>query len=186
MSKNLLVVLLAMALVGIGSYWGLFRTSQDNEVSRSTAIDAPSQSGKLAPSERQPVLPQDSPLNRTERTTLNRAVSGVSETQKRRRPVPKLDKVQQLIEEALFSFEAEDRALAVSELGLLEPTNEVLQACLEALGDPDEKVRAEAALALEMLEEPAVIPDLLNVAAADPSQEVREIAAEALESLMDP
>jgi len=183
MSRKLLVYLLALVLVSVGSYWGLSRISRAEE-SRST--DARSPSAELDSSRRHPSLSQGSPLNRTERIALNRAAPGVLETQKRYGPIPKVDKVQQLIEEALLSFDAEDRALAVSELGLLEPKNEVLQACLEALGDPEEKVRAEAALALEMLEEPAVIPDLQRVAAADPSQEVRKMAAEALESLMNP
>ncbi len=186
MSRKLLVYLLALVLVGIGSYWGLSRISRANEESRSTAFDAPSPSAEPDSSRRHPSLSQRSPLNRTERVALNRSAPGVLEARKRYGPIPKVDKVQQLIEEALLSFHTEDRALAVSELGLLEPTNEVLQACLEALGDPEEKVRAEAALALEMLEEPAVIPDLQRVAAADPSQEVREMAAEALESLMNP
>ena len=183
MSRNLLVNLLALVLVSVGSYWGFSRISR---VEKSRSTDTRSPSAERDSSRWHPSLSQGSPLNRTERVALNRAAPGVLEAQKRYGPIPKMDKVQQLIEEALLSFHAEDRALAVSELGLLEPTNEVLQACLEALGDPEEKVRAEAALALEMLEEPAVIPDLQRVAAADPSQEVREMAAEALESLMNP
>ncbi len=186
MSRKLLVYLLALVLVGFGWYWGLSRISRDSEESRSSASDDHIPSAKLDASKRHLSPSHGSPVKRSERVTLNRAAPGVLEAQKRYGPIPKLDKVQQLIEEALLSFHAEDRALAVSELGLLEPTNEVLQACLEALGDPEEKVRAEAALALEMLEEPAVIPDLQRVAAADPSQEVREMAAEALESLMNP
>ncbi len=186
MSRKLLVYLLALVLVGIGSYWGLSRSSRVKGKSRSSAFDTLSPSAEPDSSRRRPSWSQGSPVKRGERVALNRAAPGVLEAQKRYGPIPKVDKVRQLIEEALFSFDAEDRAWAVSELGLLEPTNEVLHACLEALGDPEEKVRAEAALALEMLEEPAVIPELHRVAATDPSQEVREMAAEALESLMNP
>ena len=186
MSRNLLVYLLALVSVCIGLYWGLSRILLDSEVGPSAGLDAPGQSAELDLSQRQPVLPQGSLLERTERVTFNRAAPGVLEAPKRRGPVPKVEKVQELIEEALLSFDAKDRAFAVSELGLLEPTFEVLQACLEALSDPEEKVRAEAALALEMLEEPAAIPYLQVVAAEDPSQEVREMAALALDSLMNP
>ena len=186
MSRNLLVYLLALVSVCIGLYWGLSRILLDSEISRSTALDAPGQSAKLEPSKRQLVLPQGSLLERSERVTLNRAAPGVLEADKRRGSIPKVDKVQQRIEEALLSFDVEDRAFAVSELGLLEATSEVLFACLEALSDPEEKVRAEAALALEMLGEPAAIPYLQGVAAEDPSQKVREMAAMAIDSLMNP
>ncbi len=142
MSSNLLVYLLALVFVCIGLYWSISRIFLDSEVGRSTALDAHSQSAGIDASQRQPFLPQGSPAKRTERITLNRAVPGASEAQKRRGPVPDRDKVQQLIEEALLSLDAEDRAFAVSELGLLEPTSEVLFACLEALSDPEEKVRA--------------------------------------------
>ena len=184
MSRRLFVYLLALVLVGIGSYWGLSRISRDNEEIPSRASDVLTQSARIDAS--QHVMRQGSPAKRGERMTFNRAVAGASEAQKRYGPVPDVDKVQELIEEALLSFDPEDRAFAVSELGLLEPTSEVLFACLEALSDPEERVRAEAALALEMLEEPAAIPYLQPVAAGDPSQEVREMAAEAIESLMNP
>ena len=117
---------------------------------------------------------------------LNHAVLGGSEAQKRDGPVPKRDDVYRLIEKALESSEAEDRAFALSELGLLEPTAEIVGVCFEALGDPEEEVRAEAALALEMLEDRTAIHVLQRVIEVDPSQEVREAAAEALESLMNP
>jgi len=185
MSRKLLVYLLALVLVGIGSYWGLSRISRDNEEIPSKASDVLTQSARIDASQLH-VMPQGSPAKRGERMTFNRAVPGASEAPKRYGPVLDVDKVQELIEEALLSFDPEDRAFAVSELGLLEPTSEVLFACLEALSDPEEKVRAEAALALEMLEEPAAIPYLQRVAAGDPSQEVREMAAQALESLMNP
>ncbi len=184
MSRKLLVYLLALVLVGIGSYWGLSRISRDNEEIPSKASDVLTQSARIDASHH--VMPQGSPAKRGERMTFNRAVPGASEAQKRYGPVPDVDKVQELIEEALLSFDPEDRAFAVSELGLLEPTSEVLFACLEALSDPEEKVRAEAALALEMLEEAAAIPYLQPVAAGDPSQEVREMAAKAIESLVNP
>ena len=91
-----------------------------------------------------------------------------------------------LIDEALHAAKPEDRASAVSELGLLDSTPEILFACLDALKDPDEDVRVDAVLALEMLEELTVIPVLQRVTERDPSEEVRETAAEAIESLMNP
>lgn len=174
MPRNLLLSLLAVGLLAIGLYLGLSRNSLDEEESRSAA------------SKVHTALPQGAFERGSERATFNPSVVGNSEVQKRDGPVPREDDVYQLIEEALQSSEAEDRAFALSELGLLEPTSEILLACFQALRDSQEEVRVEAALALEMLEEPAAIPHLRVVAARDPSQEVRETAAEALESLMNP
>ena len=174
MPRNLLLSLLAVGFLAIGLYLGLSRNSLDEEESRFAAFKS------------QTALPQGAFERRSERATLNPSVLGTREVQKRGWPVPEEDDVYQLIEEALLSSEAEDRAFALSELGLLEPTADILLACFEALRDSQEDVRVEAALALEMLEEPAAIPHLRVVAERDPSQEVRETAAEALESLMNP
>ncbi len=174
MPRNLLLSLLAVGPLAIGLYLGLSRNSLDEEESRSAA------------SKSHTALPQGAFERRSERATLNPSVLGNSEVQKRDGPVPEQDDVYQQIEEALQSSEAEDRAFALSELGLLDPTPEILLACFEALSDPEEYVRVEAALALEMLEEPAAVPVLRRVLEVDPSHEVREMAAEALESLMNP
>jgi len=154
---------------------GHSRNSLDEEESRSEASWVRSQGVKPAASKSHTALPQGAFVRRSERATLNPSVLGNSEVRKRDGPVPEVQ-----------SSEAEDRAFAVSELGLLEPTSEIFLACFEALGDSEEDVRVEAALALEMLEEPAAIPLLRVVAERDPSWEVRQTAAEALESLMNP
>ena len=91
-----------------------------------------------------------------------------------------------MILEALHGTEREDRAYAVSELGLLDPTPEVLSACFQALGDPEAEVRLEAVLALESLEDPAALPVLRRVVEEDTSESVREAATEAVDSLMNP
>ncbi len=186
MPRNLLLSLLTLGFLATGLYLGLSRNSLDEEESRSAASWVRSQSVKPEASKSHTALPQGAFVKRSERATFNPSVLGNSEVQKRDGPVPEEDDVYQLIEEALQSSQAEDRAFAVSELGLLEPTSEIFLACFEALGDSEEDVRVEAALALEMLEEPAAIPLLRVVAERDPSQEVRETAAEALESLMNP
>ena len=95
------------------------------------------------------------------------------------------DETQTLIDQALHSPESEDRAFAVSELGLLDHSSMVLLACLEALQDGNQEVRSEAVLALETIGDPTVISTLEHVERKDPSQEVREWASEALEYLRE-
>ena len=186
MSRNLLLSLLTVVLLATGLYLGFSRNSLDEEERHPAPLKVQSQSVKPEASKSRTALPGGSLEKRNERAILNLAVLGSSEAQKRDGPVPEEDDVYQLIEEALQSSEAQDRAFAVSELGLLEPTSEIFLACLEALKDTEEDVRAEAVLALEMLEEPAAIPVLQRVIEVDLSQEVREAATEALESLMNP
>ncbi len=91
-----------------------------------------------------------------------------------------------MIFESLHGAETDDRAFAVSELGLFDPTPEVLAACFQALGDQEDEVRLEAVLALESLEDPAALPVLRRVAEEDASEVVREAATEAVDSLMNP
>ncbi len=186
MSRNLLTCVLPVGLLAMGLYSGLSRNSPDDEEGRTGTLKVPGQSEKPDTSQSHLALPQGSPEKRNERVTFNPTVLGRSQAEKRDGPVPEEDEVYQLIDEALHSTEAEDRAFALSELGLLEPESDILLACFEALGDSEEDVRVEAALALEMLEEPAAIPLLRVVADRDPSQEVRETAAEAMEFLMNP
>ena len=100
--------------------------------------------------------------------------------------MPEDEDTLQLIDEALHSADADDRASAVSDLGSAEPTTEVWLALLTTLRDSDEEVRLETILALESLENPAAIPVLKRIAAEDRSEEVREAAAEALDYLVNP
>ncbi len=105
-----------------------------------------------------------------------------SEGQKRSGPVP--EDAHELIEEALHSSDPEERAFALSELGLLEPQPEILDACYRGLQDQDAEVRMEAVLALEMLEDPGAVQALEEVMERDPSPQVREAAAESREELL--
>lgn len=102
--------------------------------------------------------------------------------QKRSGPVP--EDAHELIEEALYSSDPEDRALALSELGLLGAQPEILDACYRGLEDQNEEVRLEAVLALEMLEDPGAVQALEEVMERDPSPRVREAASESREELL--
>lgn len=86
----------------------------------------------------------------------------------------------------LYAPDAADRAHAFREIGLLDPTPELMKSCLQGLSDQDEDVRMEAIPALEMFENSSVIPWLERIAARDPSSQVREAALEALDSLRNP
>ncbi len=140
MSRNLLLSLLTLGFLATGLYLGLSRNSLDEEKSRSAASWVRSQSVKPEASKSHTALPQGAFERRSERANLNPSVLGNSEVQKRDGPVPEEDDVYQLIEEALQSSQAEDRAFALSELGLLDPTPEILLACFEALSDPEEEL----------------------------------------------
>jgi len=104
------------------------------------------------------------------------------EGQKRSGPVP--EDAHELIEEALHSADPEERAFAMSELGLLEPQPEILDACYRGLQDQDEEVRLEAVLALEMLEDLGALQALEEVMGRDPSPRVRDAASESREELL--
>lgn len=93
------------------------------------------------------------------------------------------DYIQELIDEALSAAETNDRAYAVSELGLLESRPAIAEACLVAVEDGEAEVRLEAITALEALEDLSTIENLRQVAREDPSQEVREAAAAAASEL---
>ncbi|MDA2924415.1 HEAT repeat domain-containing protein [Acidobacteria bacterium AH-259-L09] len=189
MSRNLLLYLLPVGLLAVGVYLGFSANSPDDGESRSPPLKVQSQSESVDPeaSRSYPAPPQESLEDGDERVAFSPApeLKG-KDAQKRDGPVPEEDDVHQLIDEALRSSESEDRAFALSELGLLEPTSQILLACLEALNDPDEEVRGEAVLALEMLEQHSAIPVLQRVTEEDPSEEVREAASEALKYLMNP
>ena len=103
---------------------------------------------------------------------------------KRSGSAPELSELHRLIGKALYFHKAEERASAFSELGLLEPTPQILFACGRGLQDPQEEVRLEAVLALETLEDPYGIPLLREVIERDPSSHVREAALESLAELL--
>ncbi len=103
---------------------------------------------------------------------------------KRDAPLPADEDVRRLIEEVLYAADVGDRAFAVSELGSLDPSSEVLSACRRALKDREEEVRLEAILALEMLEDVTAVPVLKEEAAKDSSEKVRKAARQALDFLI--
>ncbi len=178
-------ILLAIAAFLLILYWTTRGDSEESSPAGELSSNgsAPragkSRSGRLTQNPLSPVPPVN---RRDDRPARLPAKSHA----KREGPIPEEDQIAGLIFESLHGTETEDRAFAVSELGLFDPTPEVISACFQALGDPEDEVRMEAVLALESLEDPAALPVLRRVAKEDTSESVREAATEAVDSLMNP
>lgn len=91
-----------------------------------------------------------------------------------------------LAERALFGRDPDEREAAVWELGVQEPTEKVVRACLEALRDPDPRVRLEAVQALEVLNVRSAEEQLRFLSSNDPDATVRESAADVVRGLQSP
>ena len=177
--KTILLALSAFLLI---LYWTSFRRSEQASSGPAPALNGPApQTGK----QRSNRLRQNPLSPGTARDDRPGALP-TTRHEKREGPIPEEDQVAGLIFESLHGAETEDRTFAVSELGLLDPTPEVLSACFQSLGDPEPDVRLEAVLALESLEDPAALPVLRRVVEEDTSEEVREAATEAVEALANP
>ncbi len=180
-------ILLALAAFLFILYWTSRGESNPSDPESSSSERAPDsigsapRTGASPPRQlpRNPLSPDDPRDDRPGRLPTKKH-------DKREGPVPEEDEVAGLIFESLHGAETDDRAFAVSELGLFDPTPEVLAACFQALGDQEDEVRLEAVLALESLEDPAALPVLRRVAEEDASEVVREAATEAVDSLMNP
>lgn len=178
-TKTILVALAAFLLI---LYWTSFRRSEQTPPSPDPASIGPApQTG-----ERQSRRTTQNPLSRGTMRDDRPGQLPAQRDEKREGPVPEEDQAAGLIFQALHADETEERAYAVSELGLLDPTPEVLSACFQALGDSASDIRLEAVLALESLEDPAALPVLRRVAEEDTSEEVKEAATEAVDSLENP
>ena len=178
-TKTILLALSAFLLI---LYWTSFRKSEETTPRHAPAsVGSAPQTGKRQSRRltQNPLSPGTARDDRPGRLPAKR-------DEKRGGPIPEEDQVATLIFESLHGAETEDRAYAVSELGLFDPTPEVLSACFQALGDSEPDVRLEAVLALESLEDPAALPVLRRVVEEDTSEEVREAATEAVDSLMNP
>jgi hypothetical protein len=197
MSKKSWVVLLIAALVTIGVYRNLSRSSSLQQVTSSARSEGLGSSPGSSESRRPSVEFSGASTGGNSESLGFSSVPGWEDRSAKKRSAPpiqdedendegeKKEELDQLIDEALHASDPDDRAYALNELGLWDATPEVLAACLEALDDPEEEVREEAVLALELLEDPSVIPALQRVAREDPSEDVRESAVEALEELME-
>lgn len=90
---------------------------------------------------------------------------------------------ERLVLTALHSPDPEEREEAVNALGFLDPSPEIVAACVHGLDDSVEEVRLEAALALSTLEDPSAVPALLRAFQKEQSSEVKEAIQEALDEL---
>ncbi len=170
------VFLFVVSLLGLGLFLTLFRDSRN----RSNGEETPTE---VAPPRWRGGPDTDTLGSRTGDTEPSSPPTlPEGEGQKRSGPVP--EDAHGLIEEALHASDPEERAFALSELGLLGPQPEILDACYRGLEDQDEEVRLEAVLALEMLEDPGAVQALEEVMERDPSPRVREAASESREELL--
>ena len=176
------VFFLAGALLVLGGYWGFLGRSERSGEGGGANHPTKGPASEFA-------VPDSGPEGTWEAEPLERlrlpAASG-SEARKRDGTLFEEEELEEVVYQALYAGDPEDRAFAVGELSTWEPTPQILAVCFEALNDAQEDVRLEAAFTLEVLEDPSAIPVLQRVAEEDPSEEVREAAAEALESLRNP
>ena len=174
------VLLLVVGLLALGLFLTLFRDSGETG---NKGDNTPVVQGSLQELNTLLGGPDTDTLERTgDREPSSLLTLPEGEGQKRSGPVT--EDAHELIEEALHASDPEERAFALSELGLLEPQPEILDACYRGLEDQDEEVRLEAVLALEMLEDPGAVQALEEVMERDPSPRVREAASESRRELL--